>query len=76
LARRGRLAGSDINPSLAFVRRNPNLLVHRSRKQDRRDASRQDLGSESFEIGCQPNDTEWFRWHTPAGMKYYRYIFY
>jgi hypothetical protein len=39
-------------------------------------ASKQDLGSESFEIDCQPNDTEWFRWHPPAGTKYYRYTFY
>ena len=39
------------------------------------DANKNYLGSESVEIDCQPNEEEWFRWHPPAGMKYYRYVF-
>ena len=40
------------------------------------DADKNYLGSENFEIDCQPNEEEWFRWHPSAGMKYYRYVFY
>jgi hypothetical protein len=55
----------------------PGSPVHKARiRIEYLDAGRQDLGSESFEIDCQPNDMEWFRWHPPAGTKYYRYIFY
>ena len=40
------------------------------------DAEEKYLSSESIEIDCQPDQQEWFRWHPPGGMKYYRYDFY
>jgi hypothetical protein len=40
------------------------------------DENQQRLSSEFIQFDCQFGSEEWFRWHPPAGMKFYRYLFY